>query len=140
VHAGSGLPALAGLDAEERDSFLAVHIFPCSLISMWGTHAEFYRCFPRGAGQFDLEKHFCLPREMGRDPGVASRLDWHVNMFIAFRDEDIDICRAVQRGLASRFAERGRLSELESPVGRFARYIEARMEGAPVEPATRDAG
>ena len=47
--------------------------------------------------------------------------------FIAFRDEDIDICRAVQRGLASRFAERGRLSELESPIDRFARYVEARI-------------
>lgn len=139
AHVGSGLNALAGLDAEERDSLTAVHIFPCSLISMWGTHAEFYRCFPRGAGTFHLEKHFCLPREIASDPGVESRVDWHVDMFIGFRDEDIDICRAVQRGLASRFAERGRLAELESPVGRFARYIETRMDGAPIGSATRDA-
>jgi phenylpropionate dioxygenase-like ring-hydroxylating dioxygenase large terminal subunit len=131
VHARSGLPALPALDPEERDSLTAVHIFPCSLISMWGTHAEFYRCFPREAGRFDLEKHFCLPHGMQGGGAIESGIDWLVENFIAFRDEDIDICRAVQRGLASRFAEAGRLCDLEEPIGRFARYIETRMGTAP---------
>ena len=128
VHAESGLPALTALKGQERDSLTAVHIFPCSLIAMWGTHAEFYRCFPLGPERFHLEKHFCLPKDSAASPGVESGVQWLVENFIAFRDEDIDICRAVQRGLASQFAEPGHLNDLESPIERFARYVESRVD------------
>jgi hypothetical protein len=47
--------------------------------------------------------------------------------FLKIRDEDVAICRTVQRGLASRFAERGQLSHLEKAIGQFARYLEARI-------------
>ena len=65
VHAESGLPALTALKGQERDSLTAVHIFPCSLIAMWGTHAEFYRCFPLGPERFPSRETLLPPQGFG---------------------------------------------------------------------------
>jgi hypothetical protein len=67
------------------------------------------------------------------DPGVAARVTFEAEMsqvvkgFLTIRDEDVAICRAVQEGLSSRFAEPGRLCHLEKAIWQFARYVAARV-------------
>jgi hypothetical protein len=62
-------------------------------------------------------------------PDFEASLGRLVDVYVRFRDEDTDICLGVQRGLASRFAEPGRLCHLEKCIWQFARYVETRIRG-----------
>ena len=123
------VPMLEGLSPEERGRVTLVHIFPSCLIALYTDHMEFYRLFPEGPERTRLEKLFCVP------PGMMSRADFDaamqhlVDQFLLFRDEDVAICRAVQRALSSRFAEPGRLCHLEKTIWQFARYVDGRVRG-----------
>jgi hypothetical protein len=100
------------------------------LLTLLPDHVELYRMFPEGPGRIHLEKLICVP------PGVAARPTFEAGMaqivqgFLTIRDEDITICKAVQEGLGSRFAEPGRLSHLEKAIWQFARYVAARVAAA----------
>ena len=48
-----------------------------------------------------------------------------------FHMEDMEVNAAVQRGLRSRHAARGRLSHLEEPVWQFHRLLAAQMAAFP---------
>ena len=123
----SPLPMLDGLSEEERNRATLVHVFPTGLITLLPDHVEFYRLFPEGPSRIRLEKLLCV------SPGAAVRdtLDTEmaqiVKGFVTIRDEDIAICRAVQEGLGSRFAEPGRLCHLEKAIWQFARYVATRV-------------
>jgi Ring hydroxylating alpha subunit (catalytic domain) len=92
---------------------------------------EFYRLFPEGPGRVRLEKLICVP------PAVADRATFDAEMaqivkgFLTIRDEDVAICRAVQEGLGSRFAEPGRLCHLEKAIWQFARFVADRVGDGP---------
>ena len=123
----TGMPPIAGLEIGERDALTLVNVYPASLIALCGDHMEFYRLFPLGPEAFELEKVFCaLPETVAR-PSFADELRRMVENFVEFRDEDIDICRAVQRGLGSRYAEPAVLCHLETTIGQFARYLAERV-------------
>jgi hypothetical protein len=123
----SALPMLGGLSEEERNRATLVHVFPTGLITLLPDHVEFYRLFPEGPSRIRLEKLLCV------SPGAAVRDTLDAEMaqivkgFVTIRDEDIAICRAVQEGLGSRFAEPGRLCYLEKAIWQFARYVATRV-------------
>ena len=123
----SVLPVGERLSEEERNRATLIHIFPTGLLTLLPDHVEFYRLFPEGPTRVRLEKLICVP------PGVATRATFEAEMaqmvrgFRAIRDEDVAICRAVQEGLSSRFAEPGRLCRLEKAIWQFARYVAARV-------------
>ena len=123
----SALPVGERLSEEERNRATLLHIFPTGLLTLLPDHVEFYRLFPEGPTRVRLEKLICVP------PGVATRATFEAEMaqmvrgFRAIRDEDVAICRAVQEGLSSRFAEPGRLCRLEKAIWQFARYVAARV-------------
>ena len=119
-------PVVERLSEEERNRATLIHIFPTGLLTLLPDHVEFYRLFPDGPSRVRLEKLICVP------PGVSARATFEaevgqvVNVFLTIRDEDVAICRAVQEGLGSRFAEPGRLCHLEKAIWQFARYVAAR--------------
>jgi phenylpropionate dioxygenase-like ring-hydroxylating dioxygenase large terminal subunit len=123
----SAFPVLERLSAEERNRATLIHIFPTGLLTLLPDHVEFYRLFPEGPSRIRLEKLICVP------PGVVTRASFEadmaqvVNGFMTIRDEDIAICRAVQEGLGSRFAEAGRLCHLEKAIWQFACYVAGRV-------------
>jgi phenylpropionate dioxygenase-like ring-hydroxylating dioxygenase large terminal subunit len=123
----SVLPALPQLDEEERSRATLLHVFPTGLITLLADHVEFYRMLPEGPARIRLEKLICVP------PAVTARATFDAEMaqlvegFLTIRDEDVAICRAVQQGLASRFAEPGRLCHLEKPIWQLARYVADRV-------------
>jgi len=128
--AGWGVPALPLLERlgpEERRRVTLLHVYPLGLITLLPDHAEFYRVFPEGPARIRLEKLICVPPEIPSRPTFESEVRQVIQGFLLIRDEDIAICRAVQRGLGSRFAERGQLSHLETAIGQFARYVTARI-------------
>jgi phenylpropionate dioxygenase-like ring-hydroxylating dioxygenase large terminal subunit len=123
------LPGIDGLSAEEQRRVTLLHVFPTGLLTLLPDHVEFYRLFPEGPGRVRLEKLICVPPATADRPTLDAELDQVVKGFVAIRDEDVAICRAVQRGLASSFAEPGRLCHLEKPVWQLARYVAERVGG-----------
>jgi phenylpropionate dioxygenase-like ring-hydroxylating dioxygenase large terminal subunit len=121
------LPALPGLTDAERSRVTLVHVFPTGLITLFADHAEVYRVFPEGPARVRLEKLICVPPAVAARPTFDAEMEEVVKGFVAIRDEDVAICRAVQQGLASRFAEPGWLCHLEKPIGQLARWVEARL-------------
>ena len=78
-----------------------------------------------------LKRHVDTCERLAAAPPSASELqltsDQIVQGFLTIRDEDITICKAVQGGLGSRFAEPGRLCHLEKAIWQLARYVAARV-------------
>lgn len=127
---GPYLPPVAGLTEEERGDFVLIQVFPSTLIALYTDHMEFYRMFPKGPERIYLEKLFCVQPAAMERPDFDPAIDSVVDTFKVFRDEDIDICLAVQRGLSSAFAAPGILCHLEKSVWQFARYVDERVQGA----------
>ena len=123
------LPVIERLSEEERRRATLVHIFPNGLISLYPDHMEFYRVFPDGPSRTRLEKLMCVPPGVTSRPTFGAEMRQVVEGFTKIRDEDVATCLAVQRGLASSFAEPGQLSDLEKPVWQFARYVDQRVRG-----------
>ncbi len=124
------LPVNPRLTAEERGRATLVHVYPLGLITLLVDHVEFYRVFPEGPGRIRLDKLICVSPAARADPGFEAGMEQLVQGFLAIRDEDIAICRAVQQGLASRLAEPGRLCHLEKPIWELARWVDAHVRGA----------
>jgi phenylpropionate dioxygenase-like ring-hydroxylating dioxygenase large terminal subunit len=124
------LPVNPRLTAEERGRVTLVHVYPIGLITLLVDHVEFYRVFPEGPGRIRLEKLICVSPAARSDPGFEAGMEQLVQGFLAIRDEDIAICRAVQQGLTSRLAEPGRLCHLEKPIWEFAWWVDAHVRGA----------
>jgi phenylpropionate dioxygenase-like ring-hydroxylating dioxygenase large terminal subunit len=126
----SYLPPIQGLTEEQRGQATLIHIYPLGLLTLLSDHAEFYRVLPEGPGRIRLEKLICVAPSARSDPKFESGMEQLVQGFVTIRDEDIAICRAVQQGLASRFAEPARLCHLEKPIWQFARWLDARRSPA----------
>ncbi len=124
------LPVNERLSEEERGRATLVHVFPTGLITLLPDHVEFYRLFPEGATRIRLEKLICVSPAAVSLATFDAGMEQLVQDFLAIRDEDVAICRAVQQGLASRLAEPGRLCHLEKPIWQLARYVDASVRRA----------
>jgi phenylpropionate dioxygenase-like ring-hydroxylating dioxygenase large terminal subunit len=123
----SALPVIERLSADERNRATLIHVFPTGLLTLLPDHVEFYRLFPEGPGRIRLEKLICVPPGVEARPTFEAEMAQIVKGFLEIRDEDIAICRAVQQGLGSGFAEPGRLCHLEKAIWQFARHVAARV-------------
>jgi len=127
------LPVLPRLTEEERRRAVLLHVFPTGLVSIYPDHMEFYRVCPEGPALTRLEKLLCVPPAARARPTFEAEMRRIVTGFEEIRDEDVAVCLAVQRGLASRLAGPAPLCYLEEPIRRFARWVEARL-AAPATP------
>jgi phenylpropionate dioxygenase-like ring-hydroxylating dioxygenase large terminal subunit len=134
----AALPVVERLSEEERNRATLIHIFPTGLLTLLPDHVEFYRLAPEGPSRVRLEKLICVSPEAGARATLEAELAQIVKGFLTIRDEDVAICRAVQEGLGSRFAEPGRLCHLERAIWQFARYVATRV--ADVAPKRRRHG
>ena len=96
-----------------------------------------YRLLPISAGRCRLRTVTLATPETLSAPDFASTVDSETEALRAFHLEDMLVNTAVQRGLNSRAAVRGRLSHLEEPVWLIQRYLAARAAGAYPEKAAR---
>jgi phenylpropionate dioxygenase-like ring-hydroxylating dioxygenase large terminal subunit len=123
----SPLPVIERLSEDERNRVTLIHVFPTGLLTLLPDHVEFYRLFPEGPNRIRLEKLICVPPGAAARATLETELAQIVQGFLTIRDEDIAICRAVQEGLHSRFAEPGRLCHLEKAIWQLARYVAVRV-------------
>ena len=96
-----------------------------------------YRLLPTSAGHCKLRTVTLVMPENRSAPDYAATVQSETEALRAFHLEDMLVNSAVQRGLNSRAAVRGRLSHLEEPVWLIQRYLAARAAGAYPEKAGR---
>jgi hypothetical protein len=85
---------------------------------------------PESADRCRLLTTILVTRESLQQPDYSERLASETQMLREFHIEDMLVNSAVQRGLRSRHAVRGRLSHLEEPIWLIQRYLAARTGGS----------
>jgi phenylpropionate dioxygenase-like ring-hydroxylating dioxygenase large terminal subunit len=131
---GAPLPALfpvtPGLSAAQRADFVVGAVFPFHLFSVQQDSMLWYQLEPESAERFRLRIFPCVPAAALEDKGLAARLPAFRDFVDAIHRQDIAACQGVQRGLRSRLAEPGPLSQLERCVWQLHRYVAERLAGS----------
>ena len=124
---GSGFTPLPGLTMEQQSEWNLFVGFPCFMLLLARDRAIWYRLQPISAGRCKLITTTLVTRASLAEPDYAKLLRAETKMLQDFHLEDMGVNEAVQRGLQSRHAVRGRLSHLEETVWQFHRQLAARM-------------
>ena len=122
----AAIPGFADEEAHEWGLYLG---YPCFMLLTTHDRVIWYRLLPDGAERCRLLTTTLVRPEAKQAPDWAEALASETDMLRAFHTEDMAVNAAVQRGLHSRKARRGRLSHLEEPVWLIQRYLAARSQG-----------
>lgn len=125
-----GFPTIAGLgDSKKKESGLYL-IHPDFLSFVLPDRVIWYRVEPLGPHRMKLLTTMLVPEETTRHPDFDAMLERETPPFFEFHFEDMEMCTAIQRGMASFGAQRGRLSHLEMSIWLIQRYLAARARGS----------
>ena len=125
-----GFRPLDGLSFGQQSEWGLYLGHPCFMFLTMRDRLLWYRLLPVSAGHCRLETMMLATRASLGDPDIAATLEAETGMLRDFHTEDMVVNAAVQRGLRSRRAVRGRLSHLEEPIWLIQRYLAARAQGA----------
>jgi phenylpropionate dioxygenase-like ring-hydroxylating dioxygenase large terminal subunit len=125
-----GFSPIPGLPLERRLEWELYVGFPCFMVVTAPDRVIWYRLQPESAERCRLLTTTLATRESLQQPDYTERLDAETAMLREFHVEDMLVNSAVQRGLRSRHAVRGRLSHLEEPIWLIQRYLAARTKGS----------
>jgi phenylpropionate dioxygenase-like ring-hydroxylating dioxygenase large terminal subunit len=132
-----GFRPIPGLTFEQRAEWGLYLGYPCFMFLTTRDRVIWYRLQPISAGRCKLLTTTLVSRESLAAPDFAETLVRETKMLSDFHREDMEVNAAVQRGLKSEKAVRGRLSHLEEPVWLIQRFLAARARGTC--PGTPDA-
>jgi phenylpropionate dioxygenase-like ring-hydroxylating dioxygenase large terminal subunit len=132
-----GFRAIPGLAPENYAEWGLYLGYPCFMILTTHDRVLWYRLSPVSAGHCKLQTMTLVSKESLNAPDYAETLAAETKMLTDFHQEDMFVNTAVQRGLRSRKAVRGRLSHLEEPIWLIHRYIAARLNGTYAQRADR---
>jgi len=125
---GTGFLPLPGISPDAQAEWSLFVGFPCFMLLLARDRVIWYRLQPLSAGHCRLTTTTLVSRASLAAPDYAATLLAETNMLKEFHMEDMAVNEAVQRGLRSRHAGRGRLSHLEEPVWQFHRLLAAKLE------------
>lgn len=129
-HAGMGwlpIPNLPEADATEWGLYIA---YPHFQLLTFSDRVVWYRLQPLGPNRTRWLTTMLITKPNLALPDYAARYESESKMLRDFHLEDMQVTEAVQRGLESGRAVRGRLSHLDEPVWLFQRWLAARAEDA----------
>jgi len=129
----SGFTAIEGLSEAEQSEWGLYLGYPCFMFLTMPDRVLWYRLQPVAAGRCKLVTSTLIPHENLSRPGLAETIAAETKLLRDFHMEDMMVNTAVQRGLGSGTAVRGRLSHLEEPVWLIQRYLAARAKIAMAE-------
>lgn len=116
------------IDQHAIPAFWVGCILPFNLFSLvrekGAGNGSWYQIHLDNYAQFRLDIHILADEGLARQSDQVEQL---VNTFRAIHSEDISICKAVWKGLNSRFYEPGRHSHLEEYVWQFQNYLLAKQ-------------
>jgi phenylpropionate dioxygenase-like ring-hydroxylating dioxygenase large terminal subunit len=126
----SGFAPIPGLPLERRLGWEVYVGFPCFMVLTAPDRVIWYRLQPESTDRCRLLTTILVTRESLQAKDYAETLASEKQMLQNFHVEDMLVNAAVQRGLRSRYAVRGRLSHLEEPIWLIQRYLAARSRGS----------
>jgi hypothetical protein len=109
---------------------LIAGVFPMVFVAVGPDAASWFEWYPTGPTSHRLDIHVLVPPASLAQPGFAAAVQRQLEVLRTIQAEDARTNAAVQRGVASAFAARGRLSLLERPLWQFQRYLARRLAGA----------
>ena len=127
---GAGFLPVPGLSLQQQADWHLFVGFPCFMLLLARDRAIWYRLQPLSPDHCRLTTTMLVSRESLAMPNYKSVLAAETRMLRDFHVEDMAVNEAVQRGLRSSHAVRGRLSHLEEPVWQFHRQLAAWLGAA----------
>jgi phenylpropionate dioxygenase-like ring-hydroxylating dioxygenase large terminal subunit len=124
---GEGFLPLPGLSEAEQADWQLFLGFPCFMLLLFRDRAIWYRLQPVSAEYCRLTTTTLVSRASLGMARYQEVLQAETDMLRTFHLEDMAVNEAVQHGLHSRHAMRGRLSHLEEPVWQFQRQLAAAL-------------
>jgi phenylpropionate dioxygenase-like ring-hydroxylating dioxygenase large terminal subunit len=125
----SGFLPIRGLSEPQRSEWGLYLGYPDFMFLTAPDRVLWYRLLPLSAGRCTLLTTTLVARENFDVADFPAILESETKLLRDFHLEDMMVNTAVQRGLNSSHAVRGRLSHLEEPVWLIHRYVAARAEG-----------
>ena len=117
-------PSISG---PPNDGILVLVPYPTHLLVFTWSSVYWMQVSPLDAGHCRMSAYQLADPRTAQDPDMRSLLDGYFAEFIEVNNEDMAICRGVQRGARSRFATGGPLSSLELPLKRLFGYLASRL-------------
>ena len=116
---------VTGLPEANRRAWRSYSVLPNLGIDVYPEQIDFFQILPRGPGRCQIRYAlFGLP-DARREMRVLRALGQRINA--AVNEEDRQLCRRVQRGLASPSYTPGPLSAIETWMGEFHDLLESRI-------------
>jgi phenylpropionate dioxygenase-like ring-hydroxylating dioxygenase large terminal subunit len=121
-----GFPTITTLDESRKQEGGLFLVYPNCLLFVLPDRVVWYRISPEGPDRLRLLTTMLVPEETTRHPDYDAMYASQTPLMIEFHLEDMEMCTAIQRGMHSLGAQRGRLSHLEMSVWLLQRYLAAR--------------
>ena len=124
-----GFEPPAGVEPPDHVQWSLYLGYPCFMFLTMRDRVLWYRLLPISTERCKLTTSMLVMPENMRNPNFSDLVESESKMLRDFHLEDMLVNTAVQRGLRSRKAVRGRLSHLEEPIWLIYRYLAARAQG-----------
>lgn len=124
-----GFVPIEGLTLEQECEWGLYLGMPCFMFLTMRDRVLWYYLEPLSAGRCRLKTLTLVSKASLAHPDFAQAIETETKMLSDFHSQDMQVSTAVQRGLNSSHAVRGRLSHLEEPVWLIQRYVAARLQG-----------
>lgn len=121
-------PVLPGTTIEERQQVVFALVPPSLLIGIQSDSAFWFVVDPTGPTSHELSMAYLLPESTVRLPLFDQLLEAAIAGVANFNRQDMPTNIAVQRGMQSRFAPRGRYSWQEGVLAQFNSWLVDRYE------------
>ena len=116
-------PPLPGLEEGDFHEWTVYLGHPDFLLFVAPDRVYWYRIEPLDAGRMRLRTTLLVSPAAAEVPDFPRIIEEETDMLRRFHLEDMEVCGAVQAGLASQAYTPGPLSELEAPIWLFQRYL-----------------
>ena len=123
-------PTIETLTEVERNSVQFVYVPPGLMMGIQCDSAFWFTVLPTGPGTHTLSMAYIFPRSTVELPLFRQTLEMQVSGVEFFNNQDLPANTAVQRGMESRFAPRGRYSWQESVLADFNTWLIERYRAA----------
>jgi hypothetical protein len=127
-------PPIATLTEAERSIVPFVYVPPSLLMGFQADSAFWFTVLPASASTHTLSMSYIFPPSTIEAPLFRERLEAAIAGVGLFNNQDLPTNTAVQVGLESRFAPRGRYSWQEEVCAHFNRWLVERYVTAATRP------
>lgn len=126
----SKFPVPEDMPEDQRCELTVISVFPLLLIALQPDEMNYMQIIPRSHDRHLVRWWICHRPDALEHPGYEDKVAGAKAILDAIHQQDIDACRAVWKGVQSKYAQPGRLSHLEKGVWQFNEWLKEQIAGA----------